>query len=302
MDKQNRKSSDHLLFRGGIDMLRQKIDDQRKRVTTVIFVLAVLVMGTCGRVADVQLSTLDRINAEGVLRVGYIVFPPTVFQDPTTNELTGHHVETIREIARLAEWRLEFVGAEFGTFVAGLGSGRFDISIAPTFVTVPRATSVAFTRPLFFAGNSAIVRLEDERFASLEDIDQPSVTVAVTQGEAGHEFARANFTNAEVVVHSGSTQSLTFQDVISGRADVALGDAYVTAAFAAEHPDSVKDLFGDAPYNLTPVSWAVRQRDVELLNFLNASLDALDYQGRLKELEAEAGANWLHLRRTWESF
>ena len=283
-------------------MLRQRIGDEYRIVSALIFVMAIVVVAACGRVSDVQLSTLDRINAEGVLRVGYIVFPPTVFRNPTTDELTGHHVETIREIARLADWRLEFVEAEFSTFVAGLAARRFDVSVAPTFVTVPRATSVGFTRPLFFAGNSAIARLDDARFSSLDDIDQPGIAVAVTQGEAGHEYARANFENAELIVHAGSNQAFAFQDVIAGRADVGLGDAYVTAAFAREHADAVKDLFVDEPYNLTPVSWAVRQGDVELLNFLNSSLDALDYQGRLRKFEAEAGANWLHLSRAWEPF
>ena len=285
-------------------MLRQGIDDGQRTMGVAIFVMVFVVVGACGRATgvDVQLSTLEQINAEGVLRVGYIVFPPTVFRDPTTDELTGHHVETIREIAGLAEWRVEFVEAEFSTFVAGLASGRFDLSIAPTFVTVPRATAVAFTRPLFFAGNSAIVRVDDARFSSVDDIDQPGVAVAVTQGEAGHEYARANFQSAELIVHAGSNQALAFQDVIAGRADVGLGDAYVTAAFAEEHVDAVKDLFAEEPYNLTPVSWAVRQGDVELLNFLNSSLEALDYQGRLREFEAEAGANWLHPSRAWESF
>ncbi len=245
-------------------------------------------------------STLSEISSNEKLKVGYLVFPPTTTKNTSTGELGGHHVETIREIARLNKWKLEFIETDWANFAAGLNSHRFDVSIVPTFVTVPRALSVYFTRPLFFAGNSAVVRINDRRFTNLQSIDQSGVVVAVTQGEAGDEYARANFKQAKITRYSGGDQSLALQAVISGRADIALGDAYVTSQFVQANSTRVKDLFAEFPYNLTPVSWAVRRGDDELLNFLNSSLEAFDYQGHLLEWERKAGANWLHLKKVWE--
>lgn len=245
-------------------------------------------------------SALNGINTTSKIKIGYLVFPPTITKNQTTGELGGHFVETVNEIARINNWTPEFIETDWSTFATGLDSGRFDMSIVPTFVTIPRALSVYFTRPLFFAGNSAIVRANDTRFTTLESIDRPDVTVAVTQGEAGDEFATANFKKAKIMRFSGGDQSLAFQAVIAGRADIALGDAYVTAQFARANPNQVKDLFAENPYNLTPVSWAVRRGDDQMLNFLNNSLESLDYQGRLREWERDAGANWLHLQRSWE--
>ena len=95
---------------------------------------------------------------------------------------------------------------------------------------------------------------------------------------------------------------LTFQDILTGRADVALGDAYVTSQFAKQHPNEVTDLFAVSPYNLTPVSWAVRQGDDDMLQFMNASLEALETQGKLLEFEQAAGAHWLHAKMEWQAF
>ncbi len=243
-------------------------------------------------------STLAEISATRKLKVGYLIFPPTITKSPS-GELVGHHVEAIKEIARLNNWNLEFIETDWVGFAAGLNSRRFDVSIAPTFITVPRALSVYFTRPLFFAGNSAIVRSNNDRFTSVESIDQPEIVVAVTQGEAGDEYARANFKKVKITRYSGD-QSLAFQAVISGRADVALGDAYATSQFVKAHSKEVKDLFAKSPYNLTPVSWAVRRGDEELLNFLNSSLNTFDYQGYLLKWERKAGANWLHTKKIWE--
>jgi len=244
-------------------------------------------------------TTLSQIAATGKIKVGYLVFPPAIVKNQTTGELSGHLVETIKEIIRINNWTPEFVETDWTGFTTGLDSRRFDVSIVPTFVTIPRALSVYFTEPIFYAGNSAVVRSNEIRFTSLESIDQQGVTVAVTQGEAGDEYAKANFKRAKITRFSGGDQSLAFQAVVSRRADIALGDAYVTAQFAKANAQ-VRDLFANAPYNLTPVSWAVRKGDDELLNFLNSSLKALDYQGRLREWEQKAGANWLHLKKVWE--
>ena len=244
-------------------------------------------------------QTLSEINAKKKLKVGYIVFPPCVFKN-ANGQIEGHFAATITEIAKQAGWEVDFQEADWSTFAAGLNTRRFDVSIAPTFVTVPRAVSVAFTRPLFYAGNSAIVRANESRFNSIASLDQPNIKIAVTQGEAGHEYAKANFKNAQLIVHPGSDQSLTMQDVLSSRADAAMGDAYVTAKFAAEHAGAVKDLFAGRPYNLTPVSWAVRSSDADLLSFFNACIESLDTQGKLLEFELAAGAHWSHPKRDWE--
>ena len=225
-----------------------------KRLTLLFIIsLSVILLSCEPKNEGPGSNSFTRVSENKTLRVGYIVFPPAITKDPQTQKLGGHFVTTLEEIARQAGWKVEYTEVDFSTFTAGLDSGRFDVSIAPTFITVPRALSVSFTRPLFYAGNSAIVKKADNRFTSIESIDRPDVTVAVTEGEAGHEYAKANFKQAKVVVHSGSDQMLTFQDILTGRADVALGDAYVTSQFAKQHPNEVTDLFAASPYNLTPV-------------------------------------------------
>jgi ABC-type amino acid transport substrate-binding protein len=244
-------------------------------------------------------SVIDRLGTDSKVKIGYLVFPPTITKNQANGELSGHLIDTIKEIARLSKWTPEFVETDWAGFTTGLDSGRFDISVVPTFVTVPRALSIYFTKPLFVAGNSAIVRAGETKITTLASIDKPEIRVAVTQGEAGDEYAKANFKKAKITSFPGSDQSAAFQAVVAGRADIALGDAYATAQFAKANP-KVKDLFAANPYNLTPVSWAVKKGDDKLLNFLNSSIEALDYQGRLREFEQKAGANWLHPKKVLE--
>jgi polar amino acid transport system substrate-binding protein len=246
-----------------------------------------------------QEDTFVKIKREGVLRVGYILAAPWCIREPKTGKLKGTFVETVEEIARQMDVKVEFTESTFATFIAGLQTKKYDLSIAPTFSTIPRAKSVAFSIPLMAAGNSAIVRKDESRFQTLDDIDQKGIVVAVTQGEQGHEYAKTNFKKAEIRVLSGGDQNLTFSEVLLGRADVALGDAWFSAKFAAEHPEA-KDLFADNPYNVTPVAWSVRYEDTSLLLFINTALEYLDSIGKLSEIDKKYDAHWLRPKRVWE--
>lgn len=242
-----------------------------------------------------SVATLEKVQKEGTLHVTYVVYPPTVIKDPNTGELSGHFVDAIRFIADIMKVKLEFHEAQFGTFVAGLQNGQSDLSIAATYRTIPRAMAVAFTRPIIYIGNGAVVRKEDQRFSRVEDFNKEGLTLSMAQGEASHEFAREHLTQATLNVLSTADLSLPLAEVLVGRADVGLADAWTTSKFAAEHAE-VSDLFAGSPYDLTPVGWAVRSDDLEWLQFLNTALDYCISTGRMAAWEAQYDAHWVKPR------
>ena len=93
---------------------------------------------------SVTINTLEKVKKDKTLRVGYIIYPPTVQKDPNTGKLTGHYVDTIEEIAKLMNVKVEYHEADWSTFEAGLMTGQFDLSIAATYRTIPRAMAVSF--------------------------------------------------------------------------------------------------------------------------------------------------------------
>ena len=112
-------------------------------------------------------GTLQKVLEQKKLRVGYITYPPTAFRDPATGEMRGHFVDTLKEIVRQLDPSVEILYEEttWADFTAALNAGRFDLSIAGTFATIPRAKQVTFTRPLVYLARSAVVRKGDTRFA-----------------------------------------------------------------------------------------------------------------------------------------
>jgi ABC-type amino acid transport substrate-binding protein len=74
-------------------------------------------------------------------------------------------------------------------------------------------------------------------------------------------------------------------DVLNGRADVALQDGPSVAQYVAAHPGKVKALWLDSPPSLTAASFLTRPGDVEFTSFLSGSIHVLKVDGTLRNLD-----------------
>jgi len=93
-------------------------------------------------------------------------------------------------------------------------------------------------------------------------------------------------------VFSGSDLSQCLAAVNAGQVDVGMSDALETMKYAKAHPEVV-DLFADQPYDLTPISWAVRQDDLAWKAFLDTALGTLEAQGKLAAFERKYDYRWV---------
>ena len=254
--------------------------------------LALTMLGFVASLASAQ--TLQDIISRGEMKIGYIPAPPGTIKDANTGELSGFYVDGIREIAAMMKVKPVFVETTWGTFVAGLQSGQFDMAIAGTFATVQRAMVVSFTKPIFYLGYGAVVRVNDTRYKTLDDMNTPETRIAVVQGGSAEDFARRNMPKAQVITLATGNLTAGFVEVVAGRADVSLEDAFTINAFVAKQP-TVKNLFADNAYNFTPIAWTVRRGNTDLLAVLNTGIDILISTGRWDELARPFGPNTRHI-------
>ena len=260
-------------------------------------IAALMLLASCGRPPTTSIapteSTLHRINREGVLRVGYGVWAPfsqeNVSETEPSKRVSGFSIDLVQEIANRAEPKLkvEFVRFNWATVKADIESGRFDVIAEPLFLTVPRAQIFAFSRPYArFGVACAIVRADDNRFKSFADLDRDDITVALAEGWTSTDYAKANLTKPKfkmVLLRENNFAQL--EDVLFGRADVALQDAPTVLQFAQAHQGKVKALWLDTPPSMVAGAFAVRPGDADLVAFLNASLEILEADGTLARLD-----------------
>ena len=252
-------------------------------------ILAGLLLATVAwHVPPAAAQVLDRIVSEHKIKVGFIPSPPSAIKDTNTGELSGFYVDAVRLIFKQANVEPVFVETTWGNFVAGLQSGQFDLCIAGTFATVPRATAVEFTHPLSYLGYSAVVKAGDVRFHSLADLNRPDITIALIQGGASVDYAKENFPKAKLVTLATGNLLAPFVEVSAARADVGIEDAWAAQRYAKEHPE-VTDLFAGKPYNVLPIAWTVKRGNEDLLRMMDTSIDWLMINDRFQTIAAKYG-------------
>lgn len=275
-------------------------------IAVVVFaVIAAIVAGYVGgrfvpRPVGSTTDTMTEIVSSKRLRAGYIVFPPSVSKEPAASDPSGHMIDAIQYIGSELDVEVELQETTWATFAAGLQARQFDVVVAPLFATPSRAAAVAFTTPLYYLGMAVVVRRDETRFSTLDDLNSNSIQIAVNQGGANQKFAKQYCPSAHLTELSTPDISQVLSEVIAGRADAAIADTWSVSRFVAEHEGAIRSLF-DEPLDVTATSWAVRPEDTRLLGFLNTTIEYLHTTGKMKNFEEKYDAHWLQLRREWES-
>lgn len=268
-------------------------------IVTLALLLALLSACSSSQITN-AVSTLDKVEASEKLDICYVVWPPTIIKDPLTGELSGHFVDMANYLAKTMEITLAYKETSWSDFPADLNSGRCDLSIAGTYATIPRAKAVAFSRPISYIGNGAVIRKGSslENIKNINGLDKEEVTIAVLNGEQGHEYVKQNFQHANIRVLQGNDLTLPLVEVVAGRADVGLADAVTTAQFTENQIDTT-DLFAESPYDINPINWAVRQNDQTWLQFVNTAINYMESTGKIKEFESHYNTSWLRPKKEW---
>jgi len=231
-------------------------------------------------------STLDQIVEKKEMKVGYLVFSPCVIKNQQTGELSGIFVDMVNQIAEALKVKTVWVETNLANFSAGLNSGQFDFCVGPTFINITRSTSVAFTQPVNYVGNSGVV-LKNGKFKpnTVEDLNKEGIRIAVLQGQVMEEFSKRNFPKAQIISMAGSDLTAPLLAVSSNNADIGFMNNVTIMSYAKEHQE-VEPVFVEANQleNL-PLSWTTKFSDSSLLMFLNSSITYFKSTGRLADFQ-----------------
>lgn len=181
-------------------------------------------------------EALDAIRARGVLRVGSTGdYKPFTFRQPD-GAYTGADITMARRLADRLGVRMEVVPTVWASLLPDFVAGKFDVAMGGVTVTPPRAARGTFSTTTFVDGKRPVARCADQdRFTSVESIDQPGVRVVVNPGAANEEFARANFRHAALTVHKDNTT--VFDEILANRADVMVTDGIEVDHQSFLHPE-----------------------------------------------------------------
>ena len=237
-------------------------------------------------------SVLETVKQTRTLRVGFSGYPPYLSVDPDTKlPADGFSVELIQLIIERwdPEIQIQWVPTNWTNVRVDLINGKFDLIVEPVFRTIPRAAIVGFSRPYAeFAYAVGMVRIDDDRFHSVEQLNSPDYSICVLQGATAHEYVTRNLPKAtDVKILSGGRVETTLDEVVQGRVDITLADLTTIERYIEEHPGIAKAVFTDPPPGTVPAGFMFRQGDYVFAAFLNTALEYLEAAGDIARLKQE---------------
>lgn len=205
--------------------------------------LTAAVLGTATLSAGAQQAAAaggywQNVQKAGVLRCGAAVAPPYVMRDPASGEYSGFFADLCRQFADVLKVKPQFVDTNWDNIVAGLQSGKWDVSLALNR-TPARAMAVNFSIPAMQYQISLAYNKTNAKLAasprSVEDIDKPEVTLAVMSGTAQDKAISAAIKKAKLLRLPSADE--TRLAVISKRADLIVDASDTNLLFTQSNPD-----------------------------------------------------------------
>lgn len=162
-------------------------------ILAVMLVVGGLVFFLAKSTNQTQMTTLQRIRADGVVRIGFANEAPYGYLDSATGTITGEAPEIARVVlGRMGIERIKPVLIEFGSLIPGLKAGRFDLIAAGMYVTPQRAEEINFSNPTYAVGEAFLVAQGNPlSLHSFEDVaEHEEARIGVMGGAVEHKYAK----------------------------------------------------------------------------------------------------------------
>jgi polar amino acid transport system substrate-binding protein len=262
----------------------------RARGVTVALALALATtaVGATAVVAQDAETTLERIQREGIVRVGFSNEAPFAFAGP--EGVTGAAPEILRAVfAEMGVTQMEGVLVEFSGLIPGLVANRFDVIGAGMFIRPSRCEQVDFGDPEYALGEGLAVAAGNPKgLTTLQAFIDTGARIGAITGGAEVEYADIAGIPKEqqVVFPDGPTAIAGLQ---AGQVDAVMlttlsindlvskaGDPNIEFAAMTEQP---VDADGNPAVGYGAM--AFRKEDDDLRAFYNETLTSLRESGEL---------------------
>ena len=246
----------------------------KKILATVLMMacMSVMLIG-CGTSSDGAAAA----GSNTLVMATNAAFPPYEYVE--NGEYVGIDVEIAQAIAKELGMELEIKDVEFGSIIAGVESGKFDMGMAGMTVTEERKQSVNFSDTYATAVQSIIVP-EGSAIASVDDLSS-DVKIGVQQDTTGDIYASDEYGDAVVRYKNGAD---AVQALVSGKVDCVIIDNEPAKSFVAANTGLV---ILDSAYAEEEYAICLAKDNEELLGQINEALAKLQADGTIDAIVAK---------------
>ena len=199
-------------------------------------------------------------------------FPPYEFKGDS-GEIEGIDAEIAAKIAEKLGLEIEIMDVDFGSIIAGVQSGKFDIGMAGMTVNEERLQSVNFSTP-YATGVQVIIVPEGSEIAGPDDLGD--AMIGVQQDTTGHIYAEGDYGKDHVQPYKTGNDAV--QALVSGKVDAVIIDNEPAKSYV-ETNSGLKIL--DTEYTVEDYAIAIAKENTDLLDKVNAALAELTEDGTI---------------------
>ncbi|MFC4277376.1 ABC transporter substrate-binding protein [Achromobacter aloeverae] len=229
-------------------------------------------------------DALDRIRANGVIRIANTQSsPPWSFLNEQ-NKPAGYDVDMAQEVARrMGIPKVEFVADSFKNFVAGLKTDKYDLVMNDLTPTAERMLQVDFSAPYGVEDFRIFVRQDNKDIHG--DKDLAGKRIGVTTGSSNESWSRAHLPQALIQTYENG--SLIFADLGIGRIDAVIISHFGGLRYATERKLPIKEVGEPLTYQLSAA--AMRKDEPALRAAVDKAIADMKADGTIEQL----GRKWV---------
>lgn len=231
------------------------------------------------------------------IRVGYIIYSPSLVKDPQTGEFSGFSYDIVEAVADKLGYETDWVEeVGWGTAIEGLKTQRYDVVGTQIWPTEARKKEAEFTIAPMDSVSYAYAREGDSRFdGGLSILNSSEFTISTLDGEISTEIASVDFPNAKTIsLPQLSSWAEVLLNVVNNKADITFSEPSTVADFLNTHPNTLKRV------NVPPVrsfgnSFAFNKKDTELVKEWNKAIRELLDEGEVEKILKKYGVEDYYL-------
>ena len=230
-------------------------------------------------------SRLQSILANGELRFGTTGdWNPMTMIDPNSKERTGFDIDIANALATDMGVKVVFVPTTWKTLVTGLVADKYDMTSSAS-LSAKRALVAGYSGSYFAVEDVPLMlRKNKGKYNSWEDLNNPSVTVAVTLGTVQEKRAETLFDYSKIIKVSSPARD--FQEVLAGRADISMTSNLEAAKLVEQYPE-LMIVPVQKGKNPTPLAMLLPQSDQVWINYVNHWIILKNERGFFNQLKAK---------------
>ncbi|WP_028922803.1 glutamate ABC transporter substrate-binding protein [Pseudonocardia acaciae] len=199
--------------------------------------------------------TFDKIKQRGRLIMGVKDDQPGLgFKDATTNQFSGFDVEIGRLVAAKLGYgpdKIDYKTVPSAAREDAISRGEVDFYVGTYTINDNRKQRVSFAGPYFEAGQSLLVRKDDNSITSKDTLKGKKVC-SVTGSTPIQRVQQQQLTEPNNIVQF-QTYSQCVDQLLNKQVDVMTTDDAILKGFAAQSPDKLKlvgNSFSSEPYGV----------------------------------------------------